>query len=209
MACCSSLPAHTPEPVQPGVKREPSSLVQSATTRSRSRQTPASRRACTTSTPATTPSMPSKRPPSGCESPCEPAITGGRLLSLPGSTPKMLPMASTCISQSNSASHVQSCWRAPLSASERASRVTPPPAVAPKAEIASMRLCSRALSTRTLFMRSPFISALRSRGGAACHRTPPGHLPSRAGFPMTCQTCRGTACRCVPCPIRPRCGACG
>ena len=61
-----------------GAKREPSSLVQSTMTIGRSVWTLFSCRVRMTSSAPMTPRMPSKRPPLGCESMCEPLMTGGR-----------------------------------------------------------------------------------------------------------------------------------
>ena len=76
-----------------GWKRAPSSLVKAMTAMSRFGVSPASRSAASTSTPAITPSAPSKRPPVPTVSICEPMTTAGPSSS-PLRMPTMLPIAS-------------------------------------------------------------------------------------------------------------------
>jgi hypothetical protein len=58
-------PANTAEPMAPGWNREPSSLVQATAITGRLVLTPASSSASSASKAASTPYMPSKRPPVG------------------------------------------------------------------------------------------------------------------------------------------------
>ena len=80
--------------MQPGAKRPPSSLVQATTSIGRRVSTPASRSACTASSAASTPQMPSKRPPAGWLSMWLPASTGARPGTLPSARRNRLPSAS-------------------------------------------------------------------------------------------------------------------
>ena len=87
-------PANTAEPMVPGWKREPSSLVHATASIGRLVLMPASSSASSASNAASTPYMPSKRPPVGCVSMCEPDITGAALSSLPARRTNRLPMPS-------------------------------------------------------------------------------------------------------------------
>ena len=87
-------PANTAEPMAPGWKREPSSLVQATAITGRLVLMPASSSASSASKAASTPNMPSKRPPVGWLSMCEPLITGRALASVPSRRTNRLPIAS-------------------------------------------------------------------------------------------------------------------
>src|SRR5690606_24504675 len=132
-SACSSVnaPANTPEPIITGTKREPSSLVQTATSSGASVTMPWSCRVRSTSMPASTPKLPSNLPPVGCVSRWLPVITGGRSSRRPGRRMNMLPMASTRTAQPSSRAQDTTRSRPWRSRSVSASRHTPPLSVAP------------------------------------------------------------------------------
>ena len=98
-------PANTAEPMAPGWKREPSSLVQATAISGRRVLRPASSIASSASKADSTPYMPSKRPPVGWLSMCEPLITGSAWGSLPSRRTKRLPMASVKIEKPRALAH--------------------------------------------------------------------------------------------------------
>ncbi len=70
------VPAKTSEPIMPGAKRLPSSFIQATSVTGRGGTMPASCRVSSASKAASTPKTPSKRPPVGWLSRCEPISTG-------------------------------------------------------------------------------------------------------------------------------------
>ena len=87
-----------------GGKRAPSSSVKKATARGRRVVTPAPASVSTTSSPASTPRLPSYRPPVRTVSMWEPVMTGARS-SRPARTPTTLPTASIVTSRPRSRIH--------------------------------------------------------------------------------------------------------
>ena len=77
-----------------GAKRAPSSSVKKATAIGCTVATPCCSSVSITSSPASTPRLPSKRPPVATVSMCEPVITGAAAGSVPGRVATTLPMAS-------------------------------------------------------------------------------------------------------------------
>ena len=77
-----------------GAKRAPSSSVKNATATPRSVSISLVINVSSTSSPASTPRLPSNRPPVRTVSMCEPVITTGRLGSRPGRVATTLPIAS-------------------------------------------------------------------------------------------------------------------
>ena len=75
-----------------GAKRLPSSSVKKATAIGRRVATPCCSSVSTTSSPASTPRLPSKRPPVATVSMCEPHITGAAVGSVPGRVATTLPI---------------------------------------------------------------------------------------------------------------------
>ena len=94
----SSCPQTARLPNTPRPKRGPSSRRKAMTTRPR-RGAPSAPIASAASSALSTPRAPSKRPPSGGVSRCEPLQTSGRSGSLPGSLPTRLPAGSRVTSR--------------------------------------------------------------------------------------------------------------
>src|SRR5215467_830431 len=141
------FPAITPEPIMAGWKRAPSSLVKMAmATGCRVRIFP-SLRVRIVSSAQRTPSWPSYLPPVGTESACEPIMTGAKPSS-PARWPKMLPIRSTVTVRPASRIHLTRRSRPRRSSSVRATRLSPPRAVAPMRPRASMLSSSRFRSMR-------------------------------------------------------------
>src|SRR6185503_15721561 len=140
-------PANTAEPMAPGWKREPSSLVQATAITGRLVLILASSSASSASKAASTPYMPSKRPPVGWLSMCEPLITGAALASLPGRCTKRLPIASVKNSKPRAFAHDASRLRAAASSADSAWRLTPPLAVPPSFAMSACRCHSRSSLT--------------------------------------------------------------
>src|SRR5689334_10458381 len=140
-------PANTAEPIAPGWKREPSSFVQATAITGRRVLIPASSSASSASNAASTPYMPSKRPPVGWLSICEPLITGGALPSAPSRRTNRLPIASVKIWKPRAAAHLISRLRAAASSADSAWRLTPPFGVPPNFAMSACR-CHRR-SSRT------------------------------------------------------------
>ena len=78
-----------------GAKRAPSSSVKKATLTGRRVAMPSVSSVSMTSSPASTPRLPSKRPPVATVSMCDPVITAAAPGSVPGRVATTLPMAST------------------------------------------------------------------------------------------------------------------
>ena len=87
-------PANTLDPAAPGRNRLPSSFIHATTSTGLVVTTPAALSASSTSSPATTPYTPSKRPPVGWESMCDPITTGSRSSCIPGRRTKRLAASS-------------------------------------------------------------------------------------------------------------------
>jgi hypothetical protein len=122
----SNTPANAPEATIGGVNRAPSSLVQHTSSSGRLVRTRRSSRVRSTSSPASTPTMPSYLPPANWVSRWLPIRTGGRWSSTPGRRAKMLPRRSTVTVQPASVHQVMKRSRISLSASVRARRRRPP-----------------------------------------------------------------------------------
>ena len=127
----------------PGWKREPSSLVQATATTGRCVFTPASSSASSASKAASTPYMPSNRPPVGWLSMCEPLSTGSALGSEPSRRTKRLPMASVEIEKPRALAQEPSRLRAAASSADSACRFTPPFGVPPSFAMSACRCHSR------------------------------------------------------------------
>ena len=119
-------------------------------------RSPASSTASSASKAASTPKIPSKRPPVGWVSLCEPLTTGATSPAVPGRRTNILPMSSIATPNPRSRAHVASRACASISFSPSAGRLTPPLAVAP----------SRAISTWRRHSRSPSMSAVGARAPA-------------------------------------------
>ncbi len=91
----SCTPQKMPDPIMAGEKREPSSLVQLTTVNGWRRPRPEAFSTRRISTPARTPSIPSKRPPAGWVSRWLPTAMAARPGSEPGKVANMFPMRST------------------------------------------------------------------------------------------------------------------
>ena len=139
----------TPEPIMAGWKRAPSSLVKMAMATGCRVSIFRSFSVRMVSSAHSTPSCPSYLPPVGTESACEPIMTGGRP-SHPRAAPKMLPIWSTVTA--SPASRIQRTRRSRprRSSSVRATRLSPPLAVAPMRPSASMLSSSRLRLMRTV-----------------------------------------------------------
>ena len=137
-----STPVNTRLPIMSGAKRAPSSLVKNAAASGCSVSTPASLSVSMTSSAASTPRLPSKRPPVRTVSMCDPAMTAGPDWR-PGRTPTTLPMPSTVESRPSSRIQPQTRSRPALSSSDSARRAQPPPSMAPMAARSARRRCSR------------------------------------------------------------------
>src|SRR5262249_32965769 len=96
---------------------------------------------------ARTPEMPSKRPPVGWLSICEPLITGNASALLPSRRTKRLPMTSVKIEKPRAFAQEASRLRAAASSGDSACRLTPPLAVPPSFAISTCRRHRR--SSRT------------------------------------------------------------
>ncbi len=150
-----------------------------------------------TSTAAIEPTWPSKFPPFGTESMCEPSTSGFSSGSVPARRPHRLPATSTETSRPapriSSAAHA----RASRSASENATRSMPPASFAPKRESSWRRPRRRAPSTRISWKPpgSAVVSLRRGRGTAAAARVVPARrLKSRRcmGMPRGSMQGRGS-----------------
>ncbi len=140
-------PVKTRLPIMSGAKRAPSSLVKKATANGCSVSMPASLSVAMTSSPASTPRLPSKRPPVRTVSMCDPVITAGPA-TRPARVPTTLPMASIVTANPSSRIQWQTRSRPALSSSESARRAQPPPSMAPMAASSAKRRCRRAPSMR-------------------------------------------------------------
>ncbi len=129
-----------------GAKREPSSLVQTATSMGAAVSMPLSFRVRITSRPASTPKTPSNLPPVGWVSRWLPVVTGSSLGSVPGRRAKMLPILSTVMLQPASWHHFTKRSRPSRSKSVSARRQLPPATPGP----------IFAISMRLSHSRSPF-----------------------------------------------------
>ncbi len=157
MSASRSGRANAAEPMAPGWKREPSSLVQATATSGRLVVTPASSRASSASKAASTPNMPSKRPPVGWLSMCEPLITGVAFASVPSRRTNRLPMASVKTPKPRAFAHDARRLRAAASSGERACRFTPPLGVPPSLAMSACRCHRRSsLTALALLMHPPF-----------------------------------------------------
>ncbi len=143
-----------------GAKREPSSLVQSMSSSGESVTTSFSLSVRMTSSPDSTPAMPSNFPPDGCVSRWLPKAIGGRVLSRPALRAKMLPTSSTVTTQPSARHWATNQSRTSLSASLSVNLVTPPPGVPPKRDVSMIVLQSRSPFTRS--SRIPNTSRLQS-----------------------------------------------
>jgi len=117
-------PAHTPEAIMEIGNRAPSSFVQLITPTGNSVSIRLSSSTLSISTPASTPKMPSYRPPLGWVSRCDPTHVGGARLR-PGRTANVLPMASTVTLQPSERVVSTNQSRACLSASDSERRDMP------------------------------------------------------------------------------------
>ncbi len=124
----------------PVSKRQPSSSVHTVASKGAMVSMPRSSRVRRTSSAASTPNTPSKRPPKGWVSRWLPASTGGASASVPGRRAKILPMASIRGAKPASRHQETKRSRAFLSRAVKAKRLEPPPGVAPISAI-SIRLC--------------------------------------------------------------------
>ena len=131
-----------------GAKRLPSSSVKKATLIGRRVVTPCCSSVSTTSSPASTPRLPSKRPPVATVSMCEPVITGAASGSVPGRVATTLPIASIATSRPRSRIHPTTRSRPARSASVSARRAQPSspfgPLIAPISPSSTIRAHSRA-----------------------------------------------------------------
>ena len=123
--------AWTRLPIIAGRKRLPSSLVQFTSSSGARVSIPASSRARITSSPASTPNTPSKRPPVGTVSRWLPKATAGAVPSLPSRRRNMLPIASCSKRRSSGRDHASSNARASASSGVSARRQLPPSGVGP------------------------------------------------------------------------------
>src|SRR6266480_454165 len=150
------IPAKTPEPIITGTKRDPSSLVQEATSSGARVTMPWSFSVRITSSPAMTPYAPSNLPPEGWESRWLPITTAAALASLPGRRAKIFPIASQRTARAASRAHRTNWSRPSRSAAVSVMRRTPPLGVAPM----------RARSISDFHRRSASILILISQTGA-------------------------------------------
>ncbi len=158
-------PANTAEPMAPGWKREPSSLVQATAISGRRVLRPASSSASSASKADSTPYMPSKRPPVGWLSMCEPLITGSAWGSLPSRRTKRLPMASVKIEKPRALAHDPRRLRAAASSGDSAWRLTPPFGVPPSFAMSACRCHRRSSRTALATLMSPPRSCRASYSG--------------------------------------------
>ncbi len=152
----SSPPAYTSDPSMSGAKRLPSSSVKKATASGWRVRTPASSRARTTSRPASTPRVPSYRPPVRTVSMWLPVITAGRSASAPARVATTLPTRSTRTSSPRSRIQPATSSRPPASSSVSASRQLPPSPVSPTAARAARSASSRSIWISTVSTAAPF-----------------------------------------------------
>ena len=178
-----------------GANREPSSSVKNATWSGRSVATPAWSSVSTISSPASTPRLPSKRPPVPTVSMCEPTITGASVGSEPARVATTLPIASIATSRPRSRIHATTRSRPARSSSVSASRALPHspfgPSIRPIWPSSSIRPRRRSVSIRSSDHsdRPALISAHREleRGdlGRVPHRRrrPPARRVARLARP--------------------------
>src|SRR5262245_22568565 len=133
----------------PGWKRDPSSLVQATAITGRLVAMRASSRASSASNAASTPYMPSKRPPVGWLSMWLPLSTGGAAASVPSRRTNRLPIGSVKTAKPRALAHAASWLRAAASSGDRAWRLTPPLGVPPSLAMSTC-LCQRRSSLTAL-----------------------------------------------------------
>ena len=167
-------PANTPEATIAGANRAPSSLVQSITAIGWRVLIPASCSVRTTSSPASTPRMPSNRPPVGWVSRWLPIAIGASAGLVPGRVARIVPSRSMLIVMPSASACAMNQRRTATSASPSVSRHIPRsvPGIAPNAAVSVSVAHNRAPSTR----RSALMP--RSRGAAASSCS--GCCPRRA-----------------------------
>lgn len=124
---CESSPRMARLPSVAAEKRLDSSQRNKTTSRGRFGVKPSSRIERTVSIAARMPTIPSKLPPSGTLSPCEPNMTAGRLSSAPCTWPMTLPNASSRSSMPASRISPIKYERPRQSASVNANRLIPRP----------------------------------------------------------------------------------
>src|SRR5215469_5982245 len=154
-----------------GWKRAPSSLVKMAMATGCRVRIFSSLRVRIVSSAHSTPSWPSYFPPVGTESACEPIMTRERPSS-PARWPKMLPIRSTVTVRPASRIQLTRRSRPRRSSSVRATRLSPPLAVAPMRPRASMLSSSRLRSMRIappgsepkIGLLEPFVGGEIARG---------------------------------------------
>ena len=106
----------------------------------------------TTSSPASTPRMPSKRPPVGCVSRWLPIAIGGRSSRRPRRRAKMLPISSTVTRQPSRSQASTNQSRTRRSSSLSVSRHTPPRSVAPIRPVSRI-VCQRRVASISVVIR--------------------------------------------------------
>ena len=188
-------PAYTRLPSMSGWNRAPSSSVKKATAKGCSVVIPLNSRVSITSRPASTPRLPSKRPPVRTVSIWLPVMIGAPSVR-PGRTPTTLPMPSMLMSRPRSVIQATTRSRPSLSSSVRARRQEPPPSIGPMVARSLMRRTSRSPSMcRSLTDRlPPMLRPGQCRPGVPAHGPAPGpwrgagHRPPR----------RSRRCRAAP-----------
>jgi len=153
-------PTYTKLPNMSGWKRAPSSLVKYATLIGCTVATPCCSSVSITSSPPSTPRLPSNRPPVRTVSMCEPTITAAACGLVPARVPTTLPTASTTTERPRSCIQLSTRSRPSRSASVSASRAEPrspaAPCTAPTSPNASRRAHRRSPSMRRVaWLTSP------------------------------------------------------
>ena len=156
-AACTRLP------IIAGRKRLPSSLVQFTSSSGARVRTPASSSARITSSPASTPNTPSKRPPVGTVSRWLPKATAGAASSLPSRRRNMLPIASCSKRRSSGLHQSSSSARASVSSGESARRQLPPSGVGPMRAMSMMDCHSRSALIAGVIGYTPQPGRFRNR----------------------------------------------
>ena len=157
-----------------GAKRAPSSSVKKATAIGWTVATPCCSRVSITSSPASTPRLPSNRPPVATVSMCDPVITGAAVGSVPRRVATTLPMASMATSSPRSRIQPTTRSRPARSSSVRARRAQPSspsgPLIAPTSPSSTSRAHSRSPSTRSSSARRAHPAGARRRRSRRARR---------------------------------------
>jgi len=148
-------PTYTSEPSMSGANRAPSSFVKNATEIGRPGVIPRSRHVWMTSSPASTPKLPSYLPPVRTVSMCEPVITAGPVPT--SHVPMTFPTSSVSIRRPRSRIQPMTRSRPARSSSVRARRLHPPPSILPTSASSMIRLISRSALIRPIVAVDPVV----------------------------------------------------